>query len=192
LSSAKRIVIELAGNLSVFAAAIVGVLFVGAGAAKLEGLQGWAGLVRRFPFSTGLKRLVLVGVPVAEIAVGISAFVRPPVGLALAALLLLVFSAAIARYFGSLAGAECRCFGNVGRSHIGPLLLGRNVTLALVAVGGAFAAWRSDAPSASPLEVATVGLLAFVVFLLVEYRALPKLEGVGGLPSPVEGQPLDE
>ena len=179
--------IELVGNLSVLAAAIVGVLFVGAGAAKLEGFQGWAGLVRRFPFSTGLKRLVLVGVPVAEIAVGISTFVRPPVGLALAALLLLVFSVAIVRYFGSVAGAECRCFGNVGTSRIGPLLLGRNAILGLAALGGAVAAWRSDAPSASPLEVATVGLLALVVFLLAEYRALPKLEGVGGLPSPLEG-----
>jgi hypothetical protein len=182
-------VVELAGNLTVVAAVIVGVLLVGAGAAKLEGLQGWAALVRRFPFSTRLKRLVLVGVPVAEIAVGISAFVRPAVGLALAALLLLLFSGGIMRYFGSLVGAECRCFGNVGTSQIGTFLLGRNVMLALVAGGGAVAAWRSDAPSASPLEVATVGLLALVVFLLLEYRALPKLEGIGGLPSPVEGPP---
>jgi Methylamine utilisation protein MauE len=138
-----------------------------------------------------MKRLVLVGVPVAEIALGISTFARPAVGLALGALLPLVFSAAIVRYYRSLVGAECRCFGNVGTSQIGAFLVVRNLALALVAAGGAVAAWSSGAPSVPPLEVATVGLLALVVFLLMEYRALPKLEGIGGLPSPTEG-PSDE
>lgn len=57
----------VARDLGELAAAVYGILFVGAAAAKVEGFASWAALVSRFPISLSGKRAASVGVPVAEV-----------------------------------------------------------------------------------------------------------------------------
>jgi hypothetical protein len=179
--------VDLVRGVSETVATIFGILFIGAGPAKLEGLRGWASLVRRFPLSLFLRQAIWLGVPLAEIGIGVLAFTRPALGLVASSLLLLAFTAALMRYLQLVQGAECNCFGSVRVSKIDAGLIGRNVVLGMLAAVAAGGSWLSDARAIPLLQIAVVGILALAAFLLVEYRSLPKVEGIGELHAPREG-----
>ena len=182
---------ELGRGLAEVVASTFGILLIGAAAAKLEGIHGWTMLIRKFPFPTTVKQTVWIGIPLTELGIGTLALVRPAFGLAAACLLLLLFAGALSRYLGSIRGAECRCFGNVGASNIDVRLIARNLGLAVVALVAAVGAWTTDANAIPPLQIAVIATVALLAVVLAEYRSLPRAPDVGELSAPPQGGTID-
>jgi hypothetical protein len=120
------------------ARALVAVVFVWAGAAKLRDLHGFERYVRELrvlPFAP--SRPVAYGLAVAELAAGglTAAPWTATIGLGLAVIQLLVLSLGIAVLLRRGEPAECACFGR-RRSPLGAHHLFRNGVVALTAAAG--------------------------------------------------------
>jgi hypothetical protein len=158
------------------AAAVYGLLFVLAAASKLDAWGRWAAAAAEFvPKHGAARRLLVFGLPIAEASVAGTIFVAPAAGLAAAAALLGVMAVGVALLMARHRGAECRCFGAVTQSRIGPLLALRNVTLAAGAASFAAVARRDGVGPPNGAVVVLCAILALVILLAAEWRQLTRL-----------------
>jgi hypothetical protein len=168
------------------AAAGFAVVFIGASLGKIESFQSWAQLLARFPVRPAQRTIALFVVPTLELATAVLIIVAPALGLIAGAALLAAFALVLLRYLSALRGADCGCFGNLGRGRIDVRLIVRNIVLAVVAGGVSALDWASDVSSIGPLVLALAFLVGLIVVLLSAYRSLPQIAGVGELPEPGE------
>jgi len=168
-------------------AAVSGVVLLGAAVTKVDAAAGWTGLVARFPVEPRIRRLIVLGVPTAELVVGTAVVLVPRFGLVLCAALLASFTAVLALLLPQLRGADCHCFGAVSSSVVDLHLIARNVALGAVAAGVATLAWTHSDPGSVPvLEFAMVAFGAVLAVIVRTYRALPTLDDVGALTTTEE------
>lgn len=113
-------------------ALVLAAVFVWAAAAKLARPDrtgaGFAAL------GLGNQRWLVWGVPVAEVTTAVLLVAVPAAGGAIAFVLLVAFSAVIARALGRGATAPCSCFGAVSGRPISRGDLLRNAALAALAI----------------------------------------------------------
>lgn len=139
--------------------------------------RGWlssaAGVPRGLAGPLAAGTVALEGATAAAIAVPALA----PAGFAVAALLLVVFSASVRSMMRRRVGVPCRCFG-AGTRPPGPLHLARNgALLAVAAAGGALTstagtAWPPAPGTASFLAVVSGATAALLLINLDEIVAL--------------------
>jgi methylamine dehydrogenase accessory protein MauD len=148
-------------------------VFLVAGGAKLADLAGSRQALAEFGVPKSLARPLGAGLPVVELAIGLSLlFVGSMWWGALAALLLLLlFIAGISINLSFGRRPPCHCFGQLHSEPAGPWTLMRNVALAAAA---AFLAWQAErataadflgwigALTAPQMLFAAAGLLLFV------------------------------
>jgi methylamine dehydrogenase accessory protein MauD len=143
--------------------------------------------------------------PAAELAVAIALLPAASAGYGAlaAAILLAVFTTAVAYQLARGRQPACNCFGQVHSAPIGKSTLARNAGLLAVAVVGAVYGWRQPGPSAVAWlgEPLRAGIAALALFAAVEAallvallrrhgHALARLEGLDDA-APVEaGLPL--
>jgi thiol-disulfide isomerase/thioredoxin len=152
-------------------------VFVTAAVAKLADLQTSRDTFEAFGVSRRLARPGGTLLPFVELATAILLLPQATVrwGAVAAALLLLAFIIGIAYALSQGLRPNCNCFGQVSSEQIGPLTLGRNAALLVVAV---IAIWR--APGASPMSwttssnaadlVASVAVLASALLGVLAFR----------------------
>jgi peroxiredoxin len=197
MSSLLYVVIDFSLLAARLALAIV---FLVAAVAKLADPAGSRQALIEFGTPVRLVTALKIGLPVTELAV---AFALLPVAAvhwaALTAVLLLaVFTAAIARAIRRGDPPECRCFGQLSRSPVGPRTLVRNALLMAIAALLAAISWWYPGPSFTaplttlatatgwPLLVASLSALMFgggLLFLGIEIlrqqgRILIRLDGI--------------
>lgn len=154
--------------------ALAGV-FALAGAAKLLDLSGSREAVEGFGVPRGLVPIVGTGLPLAELAVAAAVLPTPSARwAAIAAVLLLVaFSAGVARVLRQGVELDCNCFGQVASEPVSAKTLLRNVVLgglavfaAIVGPGASLSSWTTNTGAANllaALATATVIVLAAVL-----------------------------
>ena len=146
---------------------VLAVIFAVAGLAKLATARRTTARVRLFGVPERWARLFAALIPVTELA--IVALVVPNatarVGGALAAIVLVVFSAAIVRLLIRGEAPDCNCFGVLHSSRVGPGMLVRNVCLAACAavVAAVPAAGIPIAPGVVIVAVVVIGMVTFGV-----------------------------
>ena len=124
-------------SVAVVAAVIVGAAFLLAGGAKIAAGRAWPEQARML----GAPRVAIPFVPWTEIVLGalLCAQVARPVMAALAALLLLVFTALLVTRMLQGQRPPCACFGSWSAKPLGWRHLARNAALLAVAVVAAVA-----------------------------------------------------
>jgi uncharacterized membrane protein YphA (DoxX/SURF4 family) len=124
--------------LAAIAAAVVGLVFLVSGVAKLASPDTW----RRQASSLSTPRAVVGCLPFVEVALGallVAQVARRPLAI-VAALVLAVFAAALAAQLVRGRRPVCACFGGLSSRPISWWSVLRNVALIGVAVVAAFAA----------------------------------------------------
>jgi hypothetical protein len=169
--------------------ALVAVLLVAAGGAKLADLPGFAASVRLFLpglGAPGLDRGVALGVAAAEIAAGAASLSSPKAGWLNLAVLAICggFVAVSAAGYRWHRGRSCRCFGALSRHRFNLAGLGRSLLIALGA-GLATAPVRAAAIQLSAAD--RIGLLAGA--LLVAGAAFSAAAAVGAGRGGQDAQP---
>jgi peroxiredoxin len=124
----------MSGVLLALRLVLIAVLAV-AGAAKLADRSGARKAVRGFGVPEALSGPVAAALPLIEMAAAVLLLttVTAAVGAALALVLMLVFSAAIARSLARGEAPDCHCFGALHSEPAGPRMLIRNLLLAALA-----------------------------------------------------------
>jgi peroxiredoxin len=148
-------------------------VFAVAAAGKLVGRSRTVETLAEFGVPVGLRRPLAVALPLAELAIAIA--LLPAVTAAwaaiAAALLLAVFTAAVARVLLQGREVDCNCFGSLGPSRISRWTLARNAVLLAVAGGVAVAAQSDPGTSAvawlGDLDTAGLALLGAGVAIVV-------------------------
>jgi methylamine utilization protein MauE len=154
--------------------AVVGAMFVAAAFGKVDAWPRWSATsAALLGTHANLRRLVRVGLPTVEAAIGALAFVRPVWGLASGSALLFVLAAGVLALRSRSAGTECGCFGALMPSQIGLALALRNLSLALVAAVAAFFAHRIGAPAFRFLELVVIALVGLHVVVVAELVRMP-------------------
>jgi len=117
---------------------VVAAVFLVAAVAKARDQAGTRTSVVAFGVPTGAAPAVAVGLPVLELMAAVLILIPDTavVGAALACLLLLVFTLAVARLLLRGERPACRCFGQVSSDPIGPSTLVRNLVLLAIALLG--------------------------------------------------------
>ena len=117
---------------SLVAAVLLGIAFVVAGASKLAAREAWPaqGVALGAPF------FLVTYVPWVELAVGATLIAQlfEPVPALVAIMLLLLFSALIAKRLSQGRHPTCACFGAWSAKPIGPQHLARNAVLLVLGV----------------------------------------------------------
>ena len=166
----------------VFARIALAAIFAAAGLAKIRDRDGTARAARDLGAPEMLAPFVAAVLPFAELGLSITLVVDASARAAAAgaALLLVVFGAAVAYALSHGRRPDCNCFGAAGSSAIGAHTLGRNAVLAALAITVAAAqpvalSWRPALVSAAAVAAAAQAWLW--VELLRRYgRALRDLE----------------
>jgi peroxiredoxin len=160
-------------------------VFALAGAAKLADLQGSRRAAADFGLPERLAAPLGVLLPPAELAaaclLAIGATARA--GSAIAFVLLLAFSAAIARSIRRGEAPDCHCFGQVHSEPAGPLTLIRNLALAALAAAALFAPWGSGAGIET---LGAGGLVALAIAPVLLVLVLRSRAGARGTVAPTE------
>lgn len=154
--------------------AVIGVMFVAAAFGKVDGWPRWSATAAALLWNRRrLARVLRVGLPAVEAAVGALTFVWPVWGLAIGSVLLLVLAGGAVALSAESAGTDCGCFGALMPSQIGRPLALRNLALAAVAAAGAVLAHGVGAPAFGLLELLLIALIALHLLVLVELRRMP-------------------
>jgi hypothetical protein len=169
--------------------AVVAVLLVAAGGAKLADLPGFAASVRLFvpdPGGPRLGRCVALGIAAGEVTAGAASLSSPRASwLNLVVLAICCgFVAVAAAGYRWHRGRSCRCFGALSRRRFNLAGLGRSVLIALGA-GVATAPVRAAAIQLSPAD--RIGLLAGA--LLVAGAAFSAAAAIGAGRGASDAQP---
>lgn len=125
---------RLGGTLAQFA---IGVLFVGAALAKLGDLNDFANQVNHYRLApVGAVNAIAMVTPWIELLAGLSLVLRvkPRAGAAVALVMMLVFTVAVAAAWARGLDFRCGCFGKAGAQSIGAQKFLENVALSLVAL----------------------------------------------------------
>jgi hypothetical protein len=138
---------------------VYGVLFLAAAVGKLDSWRAWRHAVAGF-VGRGRRRTAVVafGIPLAETAAGVLALVEPGLGLAVCAVLLLLFALGVALLSTRHAGQDCRCFGALVPSEIGPRLIVRDVILGAGAGAAAYLSLGAEVQSLAAEQILLVAL----------------------------------
>ena len=125
------------GVLADVSVAVVGVVFVVAGASKLAAGEGW----RRQAAELGAPSVAVAPLPWVELAIGAALLARlaMPVPVVAALALLVAFTILLALRIREGRRPECACFGAWSASPIGPVHLARNAVLIALGVVGLWA-----------------------------------------------------
>ncbi len=155
------------GDLGYTCALALAAVFVRAGAAKLARPSAAASSFSALgaPAPSVLAR----GVPVAELLTAVVLIAEPRVGAALALVLLLVFSAFLARVVASGAAAPCNCFGTARAEPVSAADLVRNGLLLVLGLPALVAADRI-VPGPRAVAVVAVAVSAGLVVLAAARR----------------------
>jgi hypothetical protein len=149
------------------AKAVLAVLLLVAGSAKLAGVEGFAGAIRLF-LPGRLPRLALTVLPFAaaliaagELLTGLVSLCWPALGWVNLAVLALAcgFTVVAAVGYARRRGQSCNCFGALTRRGFGPRTLVQSVLIA-----GAAALAAGPARSARPAQL-QIGLSAHLLLL---------------------------
>jgi methylamine dehydrogenase accessory protein MauD len=119
------------------------VVFLVAGGAKLADLPGSRQALTEFGVPKPLAHGLGMGLPIAELAVGLSLLLVGSMwwGALAALLLLLLFIAGISINLSFGRRPPCHCFGQLHSEPAGPFTLARNIVLAAAA---AFLVWQAE------------------------------------------------
>jgi peroxiredoxin/uncharacterized membrane protein YphA (DoxX/SURF4 family) len=166
---------------SVVARLLLAAVFTVAAASKLADQPGTRDTLRQFGVSDRLVRSAAVLLPASELAVAIGLLFRPvAVSAAVAAaVLLLVFSAAMERVIREGKSLACRCFGALSAEPVTRATIGRNAALIVVAAAVlvrrpvALDGWLSDRSAAElvALALGAWALLATIACFVLWRRA---------------------
>jgi hypothetical protein len=141
------------------------------GVAKLMDRYGTSEAVLGFGVRSGLVPFVAGGLAPAELVT--AALVLVPgtraLGLLVATLLLLAFTAVVVLSLRAGRRPECHCFGRIGGADVSGRTVARNLTLLLVAVVGLAGTAGDEAPEgAAAFGAAVVGLAVAAAVLAAE------------------------
>lgn len=163
---------------------ILAVTFATAGAAKLARLEAFRETVAAFGASIRSARYVAGVLPLAELAAAVALLLQPTARWAgvCAELLLLLFTAVIARALIRGETFDCNCFGQLGAEQISWRTLVRNGVLAILAglviaeaPGSALTAWTTSTPAAN--VVAGAAVIAAVMLAVLALNLRQRLAG---------------
>jgi uncharacterized membrane protein YphA (DoxX/SURF4 family) len=110
----------------------IGIVFLIAALAQVGDLQTFAGQVHNFRLvPIALENAVAMTLPWIELVCGLALVmgVRPRAGAVVAAVLMLVFTVAVAAALARGLNIECGCFGKADASRVGGLKLAQNLGL---------------------------------------------------------------
>ena len=138
------------------ARAVLALVFLIAGVAKLADLDASRDTVEAFGFTLPAARVVGTALPFAEVAVGLGLLIQESSRwAAVAAIILLAgFTAAVGRALAQGSRPDCNCFGQLTSQAVGAPTIARNVVFTLI---GALVVWRGPGDS---LSAWTSGLVA--------------------------------
>jgi hypothetical protein len=160
----------------VAARVLLAAVFAVAGVAKLTAVGRTAARVRLFGIPEAWARPLAVTIPVVELAiVGLvvpNATAR--IGGGLAAVVLLVFSGAIARLLVRGEAPDCHCFGALHSSRVGPGMLVRNLCLGACGIAVA-AVPAAGIPIPATLWTAAVVVVALLTIAISRWRQRQQL-----------------
>jgi hypothetical protein len=166
----------LLSGLVVFARSVLALVFVVAAVGKLRDRAAFVASVRELRVAPAAP--VAAAVVAAELLVVLLLVPGRPAataaGLALAAGLLLAFTAAVVSALRRGLAAGCRCFGASTASPYGRRHVARNLALAVVAVAGAAAA-PADPAVTGPVVLAAVPLAALAALVVTRLDDLVAL-----------------
>lgn len=173
-------------SVTLFARAVLLLVFAVAGVAKLADLDSARDTVEAFGLSHRLARRAGSALPLAELAAAAALLPQASArwGAAAALLLLLIFSGGVAYALSQGRTPDCNCFGQVSSAQISWRTLARNAVLALIAVlvlwrapGSSFSAWTNSRTAAN--VVASVAVLVAVMLAVstVHLRRRPAARG---------------
>jgi thiol-disulfide isomerase/thioredoxin len=181
---------------------LLAVIFAIAGVAKLLDRVGTRAAAEAFGVSPRLAPALATGLPIVELGIAVALLPAATVlwGALAAAVLLVIFSVAVARSLRAGSTPDCNCFGGLTQAEVGRGTLARNLLLAalsaVVALGSsrnpvsAFHWIAIPAPAdrawIALLVVCVIGLAAFCWQLLRQNgRLLLRLdaEGLGAAPA---------
>lgn len=163
---------------------IVGGVLLYAGIAKLRARPRFARTLESFRFVPAAARAQLsFAVPSVELALGVLLVLGLAQTLAAvaAALLLASFTLALAVTFGLRGRADCGCLGSADRTASSGLLIGRNISLAVLSL----VAWAAETAAAPGSLVLTVAFGAAFLALAGSFLGVARSEpGVTMAPTP--------
>lgn len=125
-------------------------VFAVAAAGKLLDRRGTVGSLTSFGVPSSMLAFVSVALPVVELAIAAALIptASAPWAALAAALLLAVFSVAVARVLARGDQVDCNCFGSLSAQPVGRLTLVRNLVLIAAALFVAVAGWDDAGTSA--------------------------------------------
>lgn len=160
------------GEIIQLCAAAYGVLFTVAALSKLDSWATWSSTTEALFRRRRVAAMVRLGVPSAEIGIGILALVDPVSGLAACGLLVAVFAVtALAKSRGH-RGRACNCFGALMPSRIGYSLALRNLVLLLPATSVLALAGEVHPGPLEPAALLAVIVAGALLLVMSEYRRL--------------------
>ncbi|MBS1892957.1 MAG: redoxin domain-containing protein [Actinobacteria bacterium] len=148
---------------------LLAAVFAVAAVGKLTGRSRTVETLAEFGVAEPLRRPVAIALPLAELAIAIALLPAATAAWAAltAAILLAVFTAAVARTLALGREVDCNCFGSLGPSRISRWTLARNAILLVLAGGVAIAAQGDPGTSAvawlGDLDTAGVAILVAAV-----------------------------
>jgi uncharacterized membrane protein YphA (DoxX/SURF4 family) len=155
---------------------LLAAVFAVAAAGKLTAHSRTVGTLEEFGVPAALRGPLAVALPVAELAIAVGLLPSATAAWAAlaAALLLAVFTAAVARTLAQGREVDCNCFGSLGPSRISRWTLARNTVLLALAVGVAVAAQSDPGTSAVAWfgDLDSAGLALLVAGVAVAFAAL--------------------
>jgi uncharacterized membrane protein YphA (DoxX/SURF4 family)/thiol-disulfide isomerase/thioredoxin len=130
------------------ARAVLALVFLIAGVAKLADLDASRDTVEAFGFTLPVARVVGTVLPFSEITVGLGLLIQESSRwAAVAAIVLLAgFTAAVGRALAQGNRPDCNCFGQLTSQAVGAPTIARNVVFLLI---GALVVWRAPGDSLS-------------------------------------------
>ncbi|MBK7858127.1 MAG: hypothetical protein IPJ65_05785 [Archangiaceae bacterium] len=146
-------------------------VFAAAAASKVGSAQRWRDFARATFELSGLGRPGAVAVVAAELTTVGLLVLAPPLGQALAVVLLTAFAAALARALKAGRQVACRCFG-ARASPVSTASLTRNGLLVAFAVAGFCLTRLAPGASVTELLPVAIGLGVLVGFALTRWEDL--------------------
>lgn len=154
------------------AAGVCALIFLAAALGKVDSWTQWSRLSAEMPGPAFLGRMLRVVLPAIEGMIVLLSVGWPIVGLAAGTVFLGMLAVAVSLLVRRLAGRECNCFGAIAPATISPRLAGRNVTLAILAAGGWYAARHENLPALTLPKIMLTVLLGTGALMLMQYRRL--------------------
>ncbi len=157
---------------------LLAAVFAVAAAGKLSSRSRTIETLAEFGVAASLRRPIAIALPLAELAIAVALLPAATAawGALAAALLLMAFTAAVARTLRQGREVDCNCFGSLGPSRIGRWTLVRNVLLLALAGSVAIVAQSDPGPSAvawlANLDTAQLALLAAGVAIVLTALSL--------------------